>query len=85
MATPQPRLLVPVFSPFQTPNTPDLGCFVNRKHGFQLDGTFLWTEYAPWNVQQGILPHQCYFRVICGKAAFHERGQGDDATKFRLH
>jgi hypothetical protein len=72
MTAPRPDLLVPVF-PFLTPNTPDLGCFVRQKHGFQEDGTFLWAEFAPWTIEDGILPHQCYFRVKCGKAAFFER------------
>ncbi len=72
MSAPLPDLHVPLF-PLVTPNTPDLGCFVRQKHGFQEDGTFLWTEFAPWTIQDGILPHQCYFRVKCGKAAFFER------------
>jgi len=58
MMRPRSDVLVPFF-PFATPNTPDLGCFVRQKHGFQEDGTFLWTEYAPWTLQHGILPHQC--------------------------
>lgn len=59
---------------FTTPNTPDLGCFVRHKHGFQSDGDWpLWAEFAPWNLEDGILPHQAYFRVICGRAAFFQR------------
>ena len=59
---------------FATPNTPDLGCFVERRHGFQFDGPWaLWAEFAPWNNQEGILPHQAYFRVTCGRAAFFQR------------
>lgn len=53
---------------FQTPNTPDLGCFVRQMHGFQAQShTPFWNEYAPGG------PHQAYFRVSCGKAAFHQR------------
>jgi hypothetical protein len=60
--------------PFGTPNTPDLGCFVRRNHEFQVDGEFpLWAEFAPWTTAEGIIPHQVYFRVICGRAAFHQR------------
>jgi hypothetical protein len=52
---------------FQTPNTPDLGCFVRQMHGFQVDGDFpFWNEYAPGQA------HQAYFRVKCGRASFHQ-------------
>jgi hypothetical protein len=66
----------PVIGPltFATPDTPDLGCLVNRKHGFQeeLAGP-MWWEFAPWNTTEGVIPHQCYFRVKCGRARFYER------------
>src|SRR5688500_1816196 len=59
--------------PFWTPNTPDLGCFVRRQHDFQLDANFrLWNEFPPWDAN-GYIPHQAYFRVLCGKAAFYQR------------
>jgi hypothetical protein len=63
--------------PFQfwTPNTPDLGCFVRRKHGFRIDAEFrLWNEFAPWDAN-GYIPHQAYFRVVCGKAGFYQRAK----------
>jgi hypothetical protein len=63
-----------VTTTFATPNTPDLGCFVEHSHGFQVDGEWaIWAEFAPWNNQEGIIPHQCYFRVKCGRAAFFQR------------
>jgi hypothetical protein len=66
-------LIPPVHPVFLTPNTPDLGCFVRRKHEFQVDADFhLWTEFPPWDAS-GYLPRQAYFRVKCGRAAFHER------------
>ncbi len=64
----------PLPSVFSTPVAPDLGCFVERRHGFQEDGDWaIWAEFAPWNTTEGIIPHQCYFRVICGKAAYFQR------------
>lgn len=39
-----------------------------------MDGEFpLWAEFAPWSTSGGIIPHQVYFRVKCGKAAHHQR------------
>jgi hypothetical protein len=60
---------------YYSPATPDLGCFVRNKHGFQVDGDFfIWNEYPPFDPATGrILPHQVYFRVKCGKAAHHQR------------
>lgn len=63
--------------PFQfwTPNTPDLGCFLRRKHGFRIDAEFrLWNEFPPWDAN-GYIPHQAYFRVVCGKAGFYQRAK----------
>jgi hypothetical protein len=55
---------------FPTPDTPDLGCHVRNEHGFEHDYDFhIWSELS-----QVILgPHQVYFRVRCGKAAFYQR------------
>ena len=62
---------------FTTPDTPDLGCFVRNEHGFQVDANFfLWMEFPPWEFQNGqpvYLPHQVYFRIKCGEAAFYQR------------
>jgi hypothetical protein len=75
-ATAHPTVLWP-FPWFTTPNTPDLGCFVRSEHGFQVDSnSFLWLEFAPWEVQNGalvFLPHQVYVRIKCGEAAFFQR------------
>jgi hypothetical protein len=60
-----------------TPNTPDLACFVEHRHGFQVDANFhFWLEYAPWEFVNGVptyIPHQVYFRIKCGKASFFQR------------
>lgn len=62
---------------FTTPNTPDLGCFVKNEHPFAVDSNFfLWNEYAPWEIVNGAvvyIPHQVYFRIKCGEAAFYQR------------
>ena len=53
-----------------SPNTPDLGCFVRTEHPFELDYEFhMWEELSP--VIQ--VPHQVYFRVMCGEAAYYQR------------
>jgi hypothetical protein len=60
---------------FPNPSAPDLGCFVRRKHGVEID------EEATHNVHVDLNPsidfnprfHQCYFRVVCGEAAFFQR------------
>ena len=61
---------------FQNPNTPDLGCFVRRKHDFQTDPhvDFL-NVHVEFNPSIDFNPshHQTYFRVMCGKAAFFQR------------
>jgi hypothetical protein len=63
--------------PFWTPYTPDLGCFVRQGHAFQPDyNYFLWLEPAPWELTPSgpvFLPHQTYFRIKCGEAAFYQR------------
>lgn len=62
---------------FVTPNTPDLGCFERNDHGFHVDSTLgFYYEYPPWEFvggQPAFIPHQVYFRVKCGHAAFHQR------------
>lgn len=51
-------------------NTPDLGCLVRNEHPFELDYEFhIWEELSP--IIQG--PHQVYFRIMCGEAAFYQR------------
>lgn len=59
---------------FPNPNTPDLGCFIRRKHEFQLDGDFqnLHVEFNP-SIDFNPPYHQIYFRVMCGEAAFFQR------------
>jgi hypothetical protein len=55
---------------FPTPETPDLGCLVRNVHPFEHDYDFhMWSELS--EVIQG--PHQVYFRVRCGEAAFFQR------------
>jgi hypothetical protein len=59
---------------FPSPSSPDLGCFVTRKHGVQI-------EEGSGNIHVELNPsidfhpsyHQIYIRVICGEAAFHQR------------
>jgi hypothetical protein len=59
---------------FPNPNSPDLGCFVRRKHDLQI-------EQGSRNIHVELNPsidfdptyHQLYFRVICGEAAFFQR------------
>jgi hypothetical protein len=72
VVTPQQHALTPVY-PFFSPDTPDLGCFVSVRHDFEVDESFLWPGYPPWTTLDGVLPHQCYFRVVCGNAAYYER------------
>lgn len=61
---------------FPNPNTPDLGCFVRRKHEFEIDSDVdfqnVHTEFNP-SIDFGPLYHQTYFRVMCGEAAFFQR------------
>jgi hypothetical protein len=62
---------------FVTPNSPDLGCFVERKHAFEVDGDWpFWMEFAPWEFVNGVpqyIPHQVYARAVCGDAAYYQR------------
>lgn len=68
----------PVESILQFPNlnTPDLGCFLRRKHEFQIDShvDFLnvHIEFSP-SIDFSPPYHQTYFRVMCGEAAFFQR------------
>ena len=61
---------------FPSPATPDLGCFVRRKHGFETDQDVdfgnVHVEFSP-SIDFAPRFHQCYFRVMCGDAAFFER------------
>jgi hypothetical protein len=60
--------------PWFTPNTPDLGCFTQNKHGFEVDANFfMWAEPPPFDADFNYIPHQAYFRVKCGKAADYQR------------
>jgi len=61
---------------FPTPNTPDLGCFLRRKHGFETDQDVDFENvHVEFNPSIDFSPryHQTYFRVMCGEAAFFER------------
>jgi hypothetical protein len=59
---------------FPNPNSPDLGCFVRRKHDLEI-------EVGSRNIHVELNPsidfhptyHQLYLRVICGEAAFYQR------------
>jgi hypothetical protein len=61
---------------FPNPNTPDLGCFVRRKHEFQTDADVdfqnVHVEFNP-SIDFNPTYHQTYFRVMCGEAAFFQR------------
>src|SRR5262245_11710967 len=52
--------------------TPDLGCFVRRKHGLETDPGNIYVEFAP-SIDLNVRFHQMYFRIACGKAAFFQR------------
>jgi hypothetical protein len=61
---------------FATPDAPDLGCFVRRKHGFETDQDVDFQNvHVDFNPSIDFSPnyHQTYFRVICGEAAFFQR------------
>lgn len=60
--------------PFWSPDVPDLGCLVSRKHGLESYDFFVFGEPAPWNAS-GIITHQTYARVICGEAAWFQRAR----------
>jgi hypothetical protein len=60
--------------PFWSPDAPDLGCLLSRKHGLESYNFFVWGEPAPWNAS-GIIAHQTYARVICGEAAYFQRAR----------
>ena len=61
---------------FPTPATPDLGCFIRRKHGFESDTDVdfqnVHVEFNP-SIDFSPAYHQTYFRVMCGEAAFFQR------------
>lgn len=61
---------------FPNPNTPDLGCFVRRKHGFETDPDVDFENlHVDFNPSIDFSPqyHQTYFRVSCGEAGFFQR------------
>ena len=61
---------------FPNPNTPDLGCFVRRKHEFKTDPDVDFQNvHMEFNPSIDFSPsyHQTYFRVMCGEAAFFQR------------
>src|SRR5579872_1544121 len=79
--------LVESISLFPNLSTPDLGCFVRRKHGFETDQDVDF-ENIHWEYGQttDFSPayHQTYFRIMCGEASIYERcnvfmvsGQGE--------
>jgi hypothetical protein len=63
----------PFFFPFPNPSTPDLGCFVRRKHGLQSEPFNIHVEFQP-SIDLPQQRQQVYFRVVCGNAAFFQRG-----------
>jgi hypothetical protein len=71
-----PGLHLPDLFPFWSPDTPDLGCFVQRKHGLETYDFHVYGEPSPWEIVGDTLrfhDHQAYFRVKCGKADFFQR------------
>jgi hypothetical protein len=62
----------PFLFPFPNPATPDLGCFVRRKHGLQTEPFNIHVEFQP-SIDLPEQRQQVYFRVVCGKAAFFQR------------
>lgn len=74
MAIHHPQL--PDLFPFWTPDTPDLGCFVQQKHGLETYDFHVYGEPSPWVISGDslkFLAHQAYFRVKCGKARYFQR------------
>jgi hypothetical protein len=59
---------------FPSPNAPDLGCFVRRKHELEIEEPFhnIHVELNP-SIDFNPRYHQLYFRVTCGEAAFFQR------------
>jgi hypothetical protein len=57
---------------FPNPATPDLGCFVRRKHGLETEPDNIHVEFQP-SIDQPDQRQQVYFRIVCGKAAFFQR------------
>lgn len=59
---------------FHTHTTPDLGCFVRRKHGVEGSDDFrnVHVDLSP-SIDFAPLFHQVYVRVVCGHAAFFQR------------
>lgn len=66
--------MIESISLFPSPDTPDLGCFVRRKHGLEVDDGFanIFVEVVP-SIDFRPTYHQVYFRVMCGEAAFFQR------------
>ncbi len=62
----------PLLFPFPNPSTPDLGCFVRRKHNLQTEPYNVHVEFQP-SIDVPQLRQQVYFRVVCGEAAFFQR------------
>jgi hypothetical protein len=60
--------------PFWTPDVPDLGCFIRRKHELESYDFYIWGEPAPWTAGR-IITHQTYARVLCGEAAYYQRAK----------
>jgi len=61
-----------IFDLFPNPATPDLGCFVRRKHEIEIEPFNIHVEFAP-SIDLPVPTQQVYFRVLCGKAAFFQR------------
>lgn len=59
---------------FPSPAAPDLGCFVSRKHGFEVE-EFSRNVHVDLNPSIDFHPshHQVYFRVVCGEAGHYQR------------
>jgi hypothetical protein len=62
--------------PFWSPDTPDLGCFVQHRHDLESYNFYVWGEPAPWTPGTGAtITHQTYARVLCGEAGFYQRAR----------
>lgn len=59
---------------FPNPSSPDLGCFLRRKHGVEIQ-EFDANIHVELNPSIDFHPthHQFYFRVICGEAGYFQR------------
>ena len=67
-------LSIPIPTFFPDFATPDLGCFVRRKHDIEIEqgSANIHIEYVP-SIDFAPQHHQTYFRIKCGEAGFFQR------------